>query len=158
MNIYQQRSLEGASGVELTVALYDGIIRFMRQACAALDRADEIARRSAVKRAMNILIHLQATLRMDVAGGLSETLSEFYAATFALMLQGSTEHSKLHFEKAIANVWEVREAWRQVAHDPSLLSQTDTEPHYMELTNEIQPHSNLRLTAPEDQMSSSWTA
>ncbi len=39
MNPYQTCALEGASGVELTIALYDGIrIRFMYRAIDAVER------------------------------------------------------------------------------------------------------------------------
>jgi flagellar protein FliS len=117
MNMYQQRALEGASGVELVIALYDGIIRFLRDAIASIDREDVAGRRRAVKRAMDIVIHLQAILRMDVGGKPAEALSEFYTSIFALMLQGSQLSSKDRFEHAIAYVWNVREAWKQVASE-----------------------------------------
>ena len=97
MNPYQTRSTEGASGVELTIALYDGIIRFMFGAIDAVDKGDARQRRLAVKRAIDIVIHLQATLRMDVGGKPAEALSEFYAAMFALMLQGSQANSREKF-------------------------------------------------------------
>ena len=76
MNSYQNCALEGASAVELTVALYDGIIRFMRRAIEAVDQGDTIERRIAVRRAMDIVMHLQATLKMDVGGRPAEVLAE----------------------------------------------------------------------------------
>jgi len=118
MNEYQGRTLDGASGVELVLALYDGIIRFLYVACEAVDRGDEDARRAAVKRALDIILHLQARLRMDVGGKPAKALSEFYAATFAQILQGSQAASRQKFEHAIACVRNVRDAWREVARDP----------------------------------------
>ena len=115
MDLYRTHALDGASGVELTIALYDGIIRFMHNAIAAVDRNDTGQRRAAVKRAMDIIIYLQATLDKDAGGNPAEALSEFYAAMFALMLQGSVAKSRKKFEQVIANVRNVREAWRQVA-------------------------------------------
>ena len=94
MNPYQACAIEGASAVEITVALYDGIIRFMYRAIEAVERGDASARRAAVKRAMDIVIHLQATLKMDIGGRPAEALSEFYTAMFALMLQGSQANSR----------------------------------------------------------------
>jgi flagellar protein FliS len=44
-------------------------------------------------------------------------LSEFYAATFAIILQGSQAASRAKFEHAIACVRNVREAWRQAARE-----------------------------------------
>ncbi len=113
MNSYSARSLEGASGVELTVALYEGIIRFMYNAIEAADRGDAGQRRYAVKRAMDIVIHLQATLKMDIGGKPAEALAEFYTAMFALMLQGSQANSGEKFEHVIACVKNVRDAWVQ---------------------------------------------
>lgn len=117
MNEYRGRALDGASAVELVVALYDGIIRFLHEACEAIDRGDEGGRRAAVKRALDIILHLQARLRMDVGGSPAKALSEFYAATFAQILQGSQAASRSRLEHAIDCVRPVRDAWREVARD-----------------------------------------
>lgn len=121
MDTYRAHALEGASGVELTIALYDGIIRFMHNAIEAVERDDADQRRAAVKRAMDILIHLQATLKADVGGKPAESLADFYVAMFALMLQGSQANSRQKFEQVIVNVRNVRDAWKQVAADPDAL-------------------------------------
>jgi flagellar secretion chaperone FliS len=117
MGSYQQFALDGASPVELVVALYDGIIRFLYGAIAAVERGDAEGRRAAVKRATDIIIHLQSRLRMDIGGRPAQALSEFYAATFAEILQASQSVSKAKFEKAIDCVRNVRDAWREVARD-----------------------------------------
>ena len=117
---YQEHALEGASAVDLVVALYDGIIRFLYAAAYAVDRGDEAERREAVKRALDIIIHLQARLRMDVGGRPAQALSEFYASTFAQILQASQSASRPKFEHAIECVRNVRDAWRQVATDPEV--------------------------------------
>jgi len=120
MGSYQEHALESASAVELVVALYDGIIRFLYAASAAVERGDESARRTAVKRALDIIIHLQARLRMDVGGRPAQALSEFYATIFAQILQASQSASLKKFEHAIECVRTVRDAWREVARDPEV--------------------------------------
>jgi flagellar secretion chaperone FliS len=120
MGSYQQHTLESASAVDLVVALYDGIIRFLYSASAAVERRDEEARRSAVKRALDIVIHLQARLRMDVGGRPAQALSEFYTSIFSEILQASHSTSLQKFEHAIECVRNVRDAWRQVAKDPDV--------------------------------------
>ncbi|MGB8030556.1 MAG: flagellar export chaperone FliS [Terracidiphilus sp.] len=122
MASYREHALESASAVDLVVALYDGVIRFLYAAIAAVERGDADARRAAVKRAMDIIIHLQARLRMDVGGRPAQSLSEFYAAIFAQILQASQSASKAKFEHAIDCVRNVRDAWREVAKDPSASS------------------------------------
>ncbi|MDE3188309.1 MAG: flagellar export chaperone FliS [Acidobacteriota bacterium] len=118
MSTYQKHALEGASAVELVVALYDGVIRFLHSAAAAADRGDEEGRRAAVKRALDIIIHLQARLRMDVGGRPARVLSEFYASIFAQILQASLSASRQKFDHVIDCVRNVRDAWKQVAREP----------------------------------------
>jgi flagellar secretion chaperone FliS len=118
MGTYREHALEGASAVDLVVALYDGIIRFLYAAIAAVEHRSEDGRRLAVKRALDIIIHLQARLRMDVGGRPAEVLSEFYASVFAQILQASQSSSRPKFEHAIDCVKTVRDAWREVAKDP----------------------------------------
>jgi flagellar protein FliS len=120
MGSYQQHTLNSASAVDLVVALYDGILRFLYAASAAVERGDREARRAAVKRALDIIIHLQARLRMDVGGRPAQVLSEFYASIFAQILQASQSASQQKFEHAIECVKNVRDAWRQVARDPEV--------------------------------------
>lgn len=117
MATYQEHSLDGASPVDLVVALYDGIIRFLYAAIAAVERGDIRARRVAVKRALAIVIHLQARLRMDIGGRPAQVLSEFYASMFALTVQASLGASVGRFEEVIGCVRGVRDAWKQVASE-----------------------------------------
>jgi flagellar secretion chaperone FliS len=120
MGSYQEHALDGASAVDLVVALYDGIIRFLYAAVEAVDREDVTGRRASVKRALDIIIHLQARLRMDVGGRPAQALSEFYASIFAQILQASQSASKAKFEHAIDCVRNVRDAWREVAKDATV--------------------------------------
>lgn len=155
MGIYQEHALEGASAVDLVVALYDGIIRFLYIASDAVDRGDALARRIAVRRALDIIIHLQARLRMDVGGRPALVLSEFYASVFAQILQASQSASRQKFEHAIDCVRNVRDAWRQVARDPEVNPappQTLSTP-----TRRMASFDNGDLGA-EASASSSWNA
>jgi flagellar protein FliS len=120
MGSYQNHALESASAVDLVVALYDGIIRFLYAASTAVERGDAVGRRNAVKRALDIIIHLQARLRMDVGGRPARVLSEFYASIFSEILQASQSASREKFDHATDCVRNVRDAWRQVAKDPKV--------------------------------------
>jgi flagellar secretion chaperone FliS len=116
---YQQQSLAGLNGIELIIALYDGMVRFLYRAIEGIEANDVPARRRAIKRVFDILIHLQARLRLDIGGSPARALSDFYTAMFALALQGSREASKERLQEAIACIRNVREAWQQVALDPA---------------------------------------
>lgn len=124
---YQEQLLAGKNPVELIVALYDGMLRFLSEAIAAVERGDESARRVSVKRVFDILMHLQSRLRMDVGGSSAKSLSEFYAAIFALCLEGSRLSSVARLEEAMACIRDVREAWSVAARDPEVLALLDRD-------------------------------
>lgn len=119
---YQRQATAGMNRVELIVALYDGMVRFLHKAIEATEAGNVEERRIAVKRVLDILMHLQSRLRMDV-GGPAKTLSEFYAGVFALCIEGSRLASPDRFREAIQCVLNVREAWQVVAQDPEVRSQ-----------------------------------
>ncbi|HEY9126439.1 MAG TPA: flagellar export chaperone FliS [Acidobacteriaceae bacterium] len=143
MSNYREHALEGASAVDLVVALYDGIVRFLYSAIDAVERDDAEARRAAVKRALDIIIHLQARLRMDVGGRPAQVLSEFYASIFAQILQASQGASAEKFNHAIDCVRNVRDAWREVAREtgaaPTFGSMPPHSSREMHEENEAEP-------------------
>lgn len=115
---YQRQALAGATGVELIVALYDGLIRYLYRAMQCVDENDVHGRRVAVKKAIDILMYLQARLRPDVGGSVASALADFYSTMFTLTLEASHLESKEQFQEVIALVRNVREAWVVVARDP----------------------------------------
>jgi flagellar protein FliS len=151
---YQQQAVAGMNPVELIVALYDGMVRFLYQAIAAVESRNQEGRRVAVARVLEILMHLQSRLRPDVGGNSAKALSEFYAAIFALCLEGSRLESADRFREAIGCIRDVREAWSVAAHDPEvlrLLGEEDGGSGHMVMTRATS------MTAAEP-ASSSWTA
>src|SRR5271154_143690 len=115
---YQVQSLSGATGVELVVALYDGAIRFLYRAMQSVEEDDVHGRRVTVKKALDILMYLQARLRPDVGGTVAASLADFYSTMFTMTLEASHLESKEQFEEVISFVRNVREAWVVVARDP----------------------------------------
>jgi flagellar protein FliS len=124
---YQQQTVAGMNGVELIVALYDGMVRFLYRAIQAIENHDITDRRVAIKRTLDILMHLQSRLRMDIGGSSARALSEFYAAIFALCIEGSRLASADRLREAIACIRDVREAWQVVARDPEVIRKLQEE-------------------------------
>lgn len=151
MTSYKDHMLDGASPIDLVVALYDGIIRFLYSAIDAIHAGDVTARRAAVKRALAIVIHLQARLRLDIGGRPAQVLAEFYASIFALILQGSVAADAERFNRAIACVREMRNAWRQIALESASTS-ANTEPM---APRQLAPPAK---PAPGSNPPSRWTA
>jgi flagellar protein FliS len=108
---YQQQALAGATGIELIVALYDGLIRFLYRAMQCVEENDVHGRRVAVKKALDVLMYLQARLRPDVGGIVAASLADFYSTMFTMTLEASHLESKEQFQEVISLVRNVREAW-----------------------------------------------
>ena len=115
---YQEQALAGATGVELVIALYDGMIRYLHRAMQCCREDDVRGRRIAVKKALDIVMYLQARLRPDIGGKPAVALGEFYAAMFTMMLEASHIASAEQFQEVIHCVRNVRDAWTIVARDP----------------------------------------
>ena len=148
---YQQQAIAGMNPVELIVALYDGMARFLYRAVDAIEHHDPAERRVAIGRVLDILMHLQSRLRMDVGGSSAKSLSEFYASIFALCLEGSRLDSAARLKEAIACIRDVREAWSVAARDPEVLRQLGQD-------QPPPPRAILADTRPMDSASTGWTA
>ena len=91
---------------------------FVRDAMVAVEANDVRLRRRSVKRALDIYLHLQSRLPHDVDTKIASTLSDFYTAMFRCTLDASLANSREGFEQVIAQVTQVREAWKVAARDP----------------------------------------
>jgi len=148
---YQQQSVAGMNGVELVVALYDGMTRFLYRAIQAIEANDIPERRMNIKRTLDILMHLQSRLRMDTGGSSAKALAEFYAAIFALCIDGSRLASTARLKEAISCIRDVREAWHTISHDPTVLAALQE--------NQAQPRMMPpSMALPQEPVSSSWSA
>ncbi len=151
---YQQQAVAGMNGVELIVALYDGMVRFLYRAIQAVEANDVSERRIAIKRTLDILMHLQSRLRMDTGGSSAKALAEFYAAIFALCIDGSRLASTARLKEAISCVRDVREAWHTISKDPDVIR----------TLQENRPPGMLRMPSPvaipamQEHLSSCWSA
>ncbi len=150
---YQQQAIAGMNPVELIVALYDGMIRFLHQAIDAIESRNPRERRIALGRVLEILMHLQSRLRMDVGGSSAKALSEFYASILALCLEGSRLESTARLREALGCIRDVREAWSVAARDPEvvrLLASGGDRGHPAAIPAQRRPASELEA--------SGWTA
>jgi flagellar secretion chaperone FliS len=112
---YQQQTLAVMNSLDLVVALYDGMIRFLHRAIENVETGDVAGRRDAIRRVLDILTYLQARLRTDVGGQPAAALSEFYAAIYAQCVRGSRDASIPLLQQSIRDILNVRDAWKQVA-------------------------------------------
>ncbi len=158
---YRQQTLAVMNRVEMVVALYDGMIRFLHSAIASIEAGDVEGRRHAIGRVLEILVYLQARLRPDVGGQSAIALSEFYAAMYAQCVRASRDASVALCEQTILDVRNVRDAWGKAAESES--SKTEQARDYQMHQHLLESRqSALGLNPPPEAMaapaSNRWSA
>ena len=81
MNPYQnyfENQVKTASPEQILIMLYDGAIRFLREARAAMESGDRIGRLEKKSRAVAILTELSSTLDFEKGGEIAENLDGLY--------------------------------------------------------------------------------
>jgi len=155
---YQEQALVGATGVELVIALYDGLIRYLYRAMQCCEEDDVRGRRIAVKKAVDIVMYLQARLRPDIGGKPAIVLGEFYAAMFTMILEASHIASAEQFQEVILCVRNVRDAWMVVARDPEAGRVLPRELRTREEKYVAVDASAMPVGGMEERRGASWSA
>lgn len=81
MNPYQnyfENQVKTASPGQILIMLYDGAIRFLREARAAMESGDRVGRLEKTSRAVAILTELSSTLDFEKGGEIAENLDGLY--------------------------------------------------------------------------------
>lgn len=75
---YKETSVQSASREKLLLMLYEGAIRFMKQALIAIDNKDIAGRGMNIGRAFDIVNELNNTLNHEAGGEISVRLEQLY--------------------------------------------------------------------------------
>lgn len=113
---YLRNQIESASPGELVVLLYDGLLRFSREAVERLGRrtvADNAAAAHAVSRAIDILSELNGSLAHAVEPEFCERMSRLYGFFADRLSEGSRLWDPAPIEQVIPLMEQLREAWSE---------------------------------------------
>ena len=111
---YKRIDAESRSPVELVVMLYDGALRFVGEARAAMARNDVIARTRAVSRAVEIVCELQNTLNVEAGGAIAQELDRLYTYINTRLLDVTLKNDAIALDDAQKVLVTLREAWEQI--------------------------------------------
>jgi flagellar protein FliS len=111
---YRSNSVMTASPEQLVVMLYDGAVRFLRQAEAAMAAEQWIGAGERLSRAEAIIDELLATLNMD-AGEVASRLEGIYVFCKRCLIEARLERAPAKVGHVIRMMGDLREAWAHVA-------------------------------------------
>ena len=111
---YKQQSILTAPPERLVVMLYDGALRFLFQAAAAMRDDKAALSDEKLRRAEAIVDHLLGTLDMS-AGEIAANLEGIYVFCKRLMMEARFDRDAGKLEKVRELLGELRESWAQIA-------------------------------------------
>jgi flagellar secretion chaperone FliS len=108
---YKTTSVQSASKEKILLMLYEGAIRFMKQAIVAIDRKDIAARGMNVGRAFDIVMELNNTLNHEVGGDLAKNLEQLYMFVTDQLTQANIKNDKVPLQHALKTMETLYQGW-----------------------------------------------
>ena len=108
---YRNIALQGATPIELVVALYATAIEDMRCALAAMQQNDMEMRARQIGHALIVLQQLQGTLDFERGGSAARQFEQFYNLVRAKLLEAQIRNSTDLLREQIRYFSEVRDCW-----------------------------------------------
>ncbi len=95
--------------------MYDGALRFLRQAQAAFAEGAQAHARDRLDRAEAIIDELLVTLDMDAGGELAQRLDGIYVFCKRCLMEARLERDPSKIATVVRLLGELREAWSAIA-------------------------------------------
>ena len=108
---YQESTLETASQGKLLLMLYDGAIRFLTQASAAMETKNWQDSHNFILKAEDVITELMACLRMEAGGEIAFNLYRLYEYMNWRLVQSNIKRDASGVLEVQARLKELREAW-----------------------------------------------
>jgi len=113
-NPYLRTRILTANPEELRLMLYEGAIRFCRQADEALARKAYEDSFNAMMRAQKIVLELSTSLKHDVAPELCEKLNALYTYIYKLLVDANVQHEPKPLREALQLLEFEKETWEML--------------------------------------------
>ncbi|WP_087972572.1 flagellar export chaperone FliS [Oceanobacillus rekensis] len=109
---YQNNAVNTASGGELTLMLYNGCMKFIKQAIKDMNDHNYEAKNTNIQKAQNIIQELMITLDMEVE--ISKQMMPLYEFMQFQLKEANIKNDIAKLEEVLDFVKEFRDTWKQV--------------------------------------------
>lgn len=114
VNPYLKTKIMTASPEELRLMLYDGALKFCRQAKAALEKKNFEESYNNLMRAQKIVLELSTSLNHDADPQLCQRLSALYTYVYRLLVDANMKRETPIVDEAIKLIEYERETWQML--------------------------------------------
>ncbi len=111
MNQYQQNQMTTASPERILIMLYDGAIRFTRQALEAMEAGDNVTKLEKISRAMAIITEFSNTLDREVGGEIADNLDALYHFMIRELTTANLQNDAAKLKVVDGLLSDLRETW-----------------------------------------------
>lgn len=108
---YKETSVQSASREKLLLMLYEGCIRFMKQALIAIDKKDIAGRGINIGRAFDIVNELNNTLNHEAGPEIAKNLEQLYMFISEQLTKSNATGQKKPLEDAIKIMETLYSGW-----------------------------------------------
>lgn len=109
---YQQNSVTTASPGEVTLMLYNGCLKFIKQASLAMENKQIETKNTNIQKAQKIIRELMLTLNMDLE--ISKNMSVLYEYMNHRLTEANVKNDRTILTEVEGLVVEFRDTWKQV--------------------------------------------
>jgi flagellar secretion chaperone FliS len=113
---YRETAITTQNRGRLIVILYDGAIKFLRQAIQDLRQNDLAAKGNHITRAQDILFELNTVLDMEKGGQIAENLRALYNFMQRHLSEANTRKDPQMIQEVIEMLEELNQSWRTVTN------------------------------------------
>jgi len=96
------------------VMLYDGVLRFIRQARQAGEQQDYEKQYSMLDNARTVILALHTSLDFEKGGEVCRSLDTFYQSLYIQLFRLHVNEDNAAWDGVIANIVALKEAWEEV--------------------------------------------
>jgi len=111
MGQYNNNQILTASPEQILIMLYDGAIRFCRQAMTAMDDGQRTLQGEKVNRAMAIICEFSNTLDYEVGGEIAEDLDALYGFMTRELINANLKNERKSLETVEGLLINLRATW-----------------------------------------------
>ena len=115
MNQYQNNQIQTASPEKILIMLYDGAIRFTRQAMLAMDAGDKAVQGEKISRVMAIVCEFSNTLDHEIGGEIATELDALYNCMTRELTRANLKGDRKALETVEDLLSGLRETWVEAA-------------------------------------------
>lgn len=113
---YRENTVLSATPEQLVVMLYDGARRFLRQATNAMRARDVEGAHNALRRAEQIVAHLDGVLDDEQGGQIAQRLHAIYRFSLAHLSRARMEQDAQKVVEVAEMLGELRDSWAELAN------------------------------------------